>query len=75
MTGNARRMPSNWGISAMNFWTIRNLLILVYLVGNALTYRNLVKADPSPALDTGTMLRNLGVSFLWPLYWLINAVP
>ena len=57
----------------MNFWTIRNSLILVYLVGNALTYRHLVKADPSHALETGVMLKNLGISFLWPLYWLISA--
>jgi hypothetical protein len=57
----------------MKFWTIRNSLIMVYLVGNALTYRQLVKIDPSHALETGTMLKNLGLSFVWPLYWLISA--
>jgi hypothetical protein len=59
----------------MNFWTIRNSLVLAYLVGNALTYRHLVKADPSHALETGTMLKNLGISLVWPLYWLVSAVP
>jgi hypothetical protein len=51
----------------MNFWTIRNSLILVYLVGNGLTYRRLVNADSSHALETGVMLKNLGISLLWPL--------
>jgi hypothetical protein len=57
----------------MKFWTIRNSLIMVYLVGNALTYRQLVKIDPSRALETGAMLKNLGLSFVWPLYWFISA--
>jgi hypothetical protein len=34
----------------MKFWTIRNSFILLYLLGNALTYRHLVKLDPSHAL-------------------------
>jgi hypothetical protein len=59
----------------MKFWTIRNSLIMGYLLGNALTYRHLVKADPSHALEIETMLKNLGISFLWPLYWLVSAVP
>ncbi len=57
----------------MNASTIRNALILVYLVGNALTYRHLVKVDPGHALEIGAMLMNLGISCVWPLYWLINA--
>jgi len=58
----------------MNFWSIRNSLLLVYFIGNALTYRHLVKADPSHALETGTMLKNLGISCVWPIYWFISML-
>jgi len=56
----------------MKSWKSRELLILVYLVGDAITYRHFVKINPSSALETGVMLKNLGISFLWPLYWLIR---
>jgi hypothetical protein len=56
----------------MKSWKSRELLILGYLVGDALTYRHLVKFNPSHALETGVMLKNLDISFLWPLYWLIS---
>ena len=46
---------------------------MAYLVADTLTYRHLVKVDPSHALETGTMLKNLGISFVWPLYWLMSA--
>jgi|NGEPerStandDraft_6_1074524.scaffolds.fasta_scaffold42062_2 hypothetical protein len=57
----------------MKFWKSRELLIMAYLVADTLTYRHLVKVDPSHALETGTMLKNLGISFVWPLYWLMSA--
>ena len=56
----------------MKSWKFHELLILAYLVGDAITYRHLVKIDPGNALATGAMLKNLGISFLWPLYWLIS---
>lgn len=56
----------------MKFSKRRELLILGYLVVDALTYRYLVKADPSHALEIGTMLKNLIISFVWPVYWLIS---
>jgi hypothetical protein len=60
---------------AMNFWSTRNGIALVYLLGNALTYRHLVQADPTHALDYGTIFQNLLLSFLWPLYWLLQSLP
>lgn len=54
----------------MNVFTIRNSLLLAYLLGNAATYRYLVRVDPGHALETGTMLKNLGISCVWPLYWI-----
>jgi len=53
----------------MNRWKLPEALILAYLVADAVAYRHLVRADPSHALETGTMLKNLAVSFVWPLYW------
>jgi hypothetical protein len=47
---------------------------MIYLLGNALTYRHLVKLDASHALGTGTMLENLGISLVWPFYWLISVI-
>jgi hypothetical protein len=55
-------------------WTFRNSLIFVYVVGNALTYRHLVKVDPSHAFVAATLAKNLALSFVWPLYWLISAI-
>ena len=40
----------------MKLWKRRELLILAYLIGDALTYRHLVKIDASDALEVGTML-------------------
>lgn len=59
----------------MNFWSTRNVIALGYLLGNALTYRHLVKADPGHALDYGILFQNLLLSFLWPIYWLLHALP
>jgi len=58
----------------MSASTIRTTLFLIYMVGNALTYRHLVKADPEHALEAGTMLINLGISCVWPFYWVFAAI-
>jgi hypothetical protein len=55
----------------MSLSTIRNSLLIAYFLGNALTYRHLVKADPGHALETGTMLKNLVISSVWPVYWIV----
>ena len=52
----------------MTVFTVRNSLLLAYLLGNAVTYRYLAKVDPGHALETGTMLKNLGIACVWPLY-------
>ncbi len=56
----------------MKLWKRRELLILAYLIGDALTYRHLVKIDASDALEVGTVLKNLCISFVWPFYWLVS---
>jgi hypothetical protein len=58
----------------MNTSMTRNATILVYLLGNALTYRHLVKADPGYALESGTMLWNLAISCIWPIYWVAQLL-
>ena len=55
-------------------WPFRNSLAIVYVAGNALTYRHLVKGDPSHAFAAATMAKNLALSFVWPFYWLIRAI-
>jgi hypothetical protein len=58
----------------MKFPKIRELIILAYLIGDALTYRHLVRIDPTHALEMGTVFKNLGVSLLWPLYWIVSGI-
>jgi hypothetical protein len=60
--------------SATNLFTIRNSLLLFYLLGNAMTYRHLVKTDPGHALESWSMLKNLGISCVWPIYWAVAAL-
>ena len=54
--------------------TIKYSLIMTYLVGNALTFNHLVKANPSKAFDTWTMLENLAIACVWPFYWLLRLI-
>jgi hypothetical protein len=55
-------------------WTFRNSPIFFYVVGNAVTYRQLVKVDPSHAFVGATLAKNLALSFVWPLYCLMSAI-
>jgi hypothetical protein len=57
---------------------IRNVLIVIYMVGNALTFNSVFKMEraamalhdnASPAL-----LKALGVALIWPIYWLWRIV-
>ena len=54
--------------------TIKYSLIMTYLVGNALTYNHLIKANPSNAFDAWTMLENLAIACVWPFYWLLRLI-
>ena len=53
---------------------LNGVAIIVYLIGNALTYNHLVKVNPSVALETSTMLKNLAIACVWPIYWLAELV-
>lgn len=52
----------------------KNIAIMVYLLGNALTYNHLVKTDTSVALETSVMLKNLAIACVWPIYWLVELM-
>ena len=54
--------------------TLNTVAILAYLIGNALTYNHLVKANPSVALEASTMVKNLAIACVWPIYWLAELV-
>jgi hypothetical protein len=54
--------------------TLNSVAIVAYLIGNALTYNHLVKTNPSVALETSTMLENLAIACVWPIYWLAELV-
>jgi uncharacterized membrane protein len=60
--------------AAIDAQRIEYAAIMIYLVGNALIYNHLVKADPSKALDTWTMLENLASACVWPIYWLLRLI-
>jgi hypothetical protein len=54
---------------------IRNALIVVYMVGNAVTFTKVVSVEMAgPAELTGAILRALACSLVWPIYWLWRAV-
>ena len=56
--------------------TIRNAVILLYMVGNALTFNAILKAERAAmAADgswTSSILKTIALSLVWPLYWLMK---
>jgi hypothetical protein len=53
---------------------LRDIAIILYLVGNALTYSHLARADRVHAVETRGMVRNLALSSVWPLYWPLRGM-
>jgi len=43
---------------------------MAYLIGDALTYRHLVRVDPGDAFALAVLLKNLWLSLIWPAYWM-----
>jgi hypothetical protein len=56
--------------------TLRNGLIIVYMVGNALTFNALLKLERATmAADqswTTGILKILALAIVWPVYWLFK---
>ena len=56
----------------------RNGAILVYLVGNAMTYNHIIKANRELIHQTGElapiMLKTLAISCMWPIYWAYRLI-
>ena len=57
---------------------LRNAAIMVYMVGNALTFTKLLSAELSGLQGTselgGKIMKALLLSFVWPFYWLGRAL-
>jgi hypothetical protein len=52
---------------------LRNGLIVVYMLGNVLTFNSLLKAEHGVMIAgepwLPIVLKLLGLSLIWPLYW------
>ena len=53
---------------------LRYFIILAYMIGNALTFNSLIKAERA-AMVAGEswwppLLKTLALALVWPLYWL-----
>ena len=57
---------------------IRNLAIMIYMVGNALTFTKLLSTAPAGLQGTGELggklVRALLLSLVWPIYWIGRAL-
>ncbi len=57
---------------------IRNAAIMIYMVGNALTFTKLLSTElaglPRPDQIGGKILKPLLLSFVWPFYWIGRAL-
>ena len=53
---------------------IRNAAIMIYMVGNALTFTKLWSMELANLQETGLlggkMIKALLLSFVWPFYWI-----
>ena len=56
--------------------TLRNGLIIVYMVGNALTFNALLKLERAAMASdqswTTGILKILALALVWPVYWLFK---
>lgn len=57
---------------------LRNALILVYMVGNALTFNSLLKAERATMIIGESWLpaivKIMALSLIWPVYWLLRLL-
>ena len=54
--------------------SVRNWAVLIYMVGNALTFTKLLQGDPTGLQSAGELggrvVGALLLSFVWPFYWI-----
>jgi hypothetical protein len=57
---------------------VRNIVIIIYMVGNALTFTKLLSNEMAGLQGTGEVgvkvVRALLLSFVWPFYWIGRAL-
>jgi len=57
---------------------VRNVLIMIYMVGNALTFNSVFKIERAAMAmhDSAVpvLLKALGIALIWPIYWLWRMV-
>ena len=64
---------SRWN-DVMKPEAVRNILVMIYMVGNALTFNSVFKIERA-AMTAGepwapVLLKALGFALVWPIYWL-----
>jgi hypothetical protein len=56
----------------------RNVVIMIYMVGNTLTFTKLLSTEMAGPKGTGEVgikvVRALLLSFIWPFYWIGRTV-
>jgi hypothetical protein len=57
---------------------VRNAAIMIYMVGNALTFTKLLSTELAGLQGTGEfggkIMKALLLSFVWPFYWIGRAL-
>lgn len=57
---------------------VRNAAIMIYMVGNALTFTKLLSTELAALQGTGELggkiIKALLLSFVWPFYWIGRAL-
>jgi hypothetical protein len=58
--------------------TVRNTIIIIYMVGNALTFNALLKAERATMVAADNwmvpLLKILSLALVWPAYWLVRLL-
>jgi len=53
---------------------IRNAIIVIYMLGNAVTFNALIKAERAAIVGDASwaliILKSLALSLIWPIFWL-----
>lgn len=57
---------------------VRNAAIMIYMIGNALTFTKLLSTELASLQETGEVggkiMKALLLSFVWPFYWMGRAL-
>jgi hypothetical protein len=71
------QLRSRWNY-AVKPEAVRNVLIMIYMVGNALTFNTVFKMERAAMTvhesSAAVLLKALGLSLIWPIYWIWRLV-